>query len=174
MTEQFDVHMPVLATLHWRPGRALRRVVAALLLVATLGAGLWYLTPTSLGGSTSYLVTRGTSMLPTHEPGALIVTRARDEYAVGDVIAFHHEGLHYLVMHRIVGIEGDRFITRGDNNAFDDAFRPAASDVVGTPWIHVPGGSEVAARIRSPLTQVVVFGSLAVFAFLTVRRHRSG
>ncbi len=173
MVEQIGVRAPV--TLHWIPGASLRRAVGVLLLVAALGAGLWYLTPTSLGGSTSYLVTKGTSMLPTHEPGALIVTRAQDEYAVGDVIAFHHEGLHYLVMHRIVGIDGDRFITRGDNNAFDDAFRPTVSDVVGTPWIHVPGGSEVLDRLRSPLTQGVVFGTLAVFASLVVlRRHRSG
>lgn len=173
MTEQLDVRMP--ATVRSVPGRPLRRVVAVLLLAVTLGVGLWFLTPSNLGGSTTYLVTRGTSMLPDHEPGTLVVTRTQDEYAVGDVIAFHREGPDGIVMHRIVGIDGDRFVTRGDNNAFDDAFRPTVSDVVGTPWIHVPEGDAVMTRLRSPLTQGVVFGVLAVLAVIAaLQRHRSG
>lgn len=173
MTDQLDGRTP--ATVRSTPRRPSRRLATQLLLAATLGIGLWYLTPSELGGSTTYLVTRGTSMLPTHEPGTLVVTRVQDDYTVGDVIAFHHEGLHYLVMHRIVGIDGDRFITRGDNNDFDDAFRPDASDVVGRAWIHLPGGADVLSRLRSPLTQGVVLGTLAVFAFLVaLQRRRSG
>lgn len=154
--------------------RPWRRVVAVLLAAATLGVGLWFLTPSHLGGATTYFLTRGTSMLPNHEPGALVVMRSRDEYAVGDVIAFRRERPNYIVMHRIVGVDGDRFVTRGDNNAADDAFHPAASDVLGTMWVSVPGGAEIVTRLRSPLTQVVVFGAFAIFAMLTARqRHRS-
>lgn len=173
MTEQLDVRRP--ATVRSAPWRPLRRVVALLLLAATVGVGLWFLTPSNLGGSTSYLVTRGTSMLPSHEPGALVVTRTQDQYAVGDVIAYHSEARGYIVLHRIVGIDGDRFVTRGDNNSFDDAFHPTASNVVGTPWAHVPRGADVMARLRSPLSQGVVFGALAVFAAsAAMQRRRSG
>lgn len=144
------------------PARPFRSVVA-LLLLAVVGAGLWFLTPSHLGGSATYMVTSGTSMLPTHEPGALVVTRAKDEYAVGDIIAFHREEPGDLVMHRIVAVEGDRFVTRGDNNQFVDEFRPAMSDVVGTPWIHVPEGEAAMSRLRSPWSQGIVFGVLAMF-----------
>ncbi|MGZ5399283.1 MAG: signal peptidase I [Nocardioides sp.] len=171
--EQLDVRRP--ATVRSTPNGQVRHVVVVLLLITTLGAGLWFLTPSNLGGSTTYLVTRGTSMLPTHEPGALVVTRTQDAYGVGDVIAFYREGLDRIVLHRIVGIDGDRFVTRGDNNAFDDAFHPAVADIVGTPWIHVPGGAGVMAGLRSPLTRGVVFGALAFFAVAAaLQRRRSG
>lgn len=169
MTEQLDVRRP--ETVRSAPPRPWRRVVTVLLAAATLGVGLWFLTPSALGGSTSYLVTRGTSMLPNHEPGELVVVRSQDGYAVGDVIAFHREQPDYIVLHRIVGVAGDRYVTRGDNNASDDAFRPAASDIVGTTWISVPGGAGIVTWLRLPFTQGVVFGALAVFAFVTVRRR---
>lgn len=173
VTEQLDVRRSQTARSTTR--RPWRRVVAVLLVAATLGVGLWFLTPSHLGGSATYLVTRGTSMLPTHEPDALVVVRSQDEYAVGDVVAFPGERPEHIVMHRIVGIDGDRFVTRGDNNASDDAFRPAGSDILGSTWISVPGGAEIVTLLRSPLTQGVVFGALAVFASLAVlRRRRSG
>jgi len=168
--EQLDVRRP--ATVRSTPGGPLRPLVVLLLLVTTLGAGLWFLTPSNLGGSTTYLVTRGTSMLPTHEPGALVVTRTQNAYAIGDVIAFYREGLDHIVLHRIVGIDGDRFVTRGDNNAFDDTFHPAVSDIVGTQWVHVPRGADVMVRLRSPLTQAVVFGALACCAATAAVQRR--
>ena len=173
MTDQVEVRVP--STVRPARSRSWHRVVGALLVAATLGVGLWFLTPSTLGGSTTYLATQGTSMLPTHEPGTLVVTRPQDEYAVGDVIAFHRDDPDYIVMHRIVAVDGDRFVTRGDNNASDDAFHPAVSDVVGRPWIVVPHGADVMTRLRSPLSVGVVFGVLAAFAHSAAsRRPRSG
>ena len=47
-----------------------------------------------------------------------------------DVIAFvNDDGVN--VIHRIVGFDNDKFITRGDSNNADDSYRPSKADVLG-------------------------------------------
>ena len=56
----------------------------------------------------------GTSMQPTLVEGDLLFLESpKSSPKVGDVVLFRYRGRHLL--HRIVAIEGDRYITRGDN-----------------------------------------------------------
>ena len=55
----------------------------------------------------------GTSMRPTLIAGDELTLESAGEVAVGDVVLFRYMGRH--ILHRIVAIEGDHYIMRGDN-----------------------------------------------------------
>lgn len=59
------------------------------------------------------------SMEPTLSVNDLVVIREADSYEVGDIVVYQSE--HSLVIHRIVDIQNELVIARGDaNNTMDD------------------------------------------------------
>ena len=92
--------------------------VAALVLAA-----VWFLWPSGLGGGTTYVSTHGISMEPKFHTGDLAVLRAANSYAVGDVVAYRSPSLGITMLHRIVEDHDGTFVTRGDNNGWNDPDR---------------------------------------------------
>ena len=118
---------------------------------------MWfYFAPVQLGGSTTYVVTHGTSMEPRFHTGDLAIVRSQSNYHVGEVVAYHNHQLHTIVLHRIVGREGDRYLFKGDNNNFVDPEHPVASQLIGALWIHIPGVGLRLQSIRSPLVMGIL------------------
>lgn len=142
--------------------------------VFAAAAGLWFLTPTALGGQTSYLVTEGTSMQPGFHTGDLAVLRPAETYGVGEVVAYRSAVLHTVVMHRIVAATGDgHFTFKGDNNAWLDPEQPTAADVVGVLTVRVPQGGVWLHRLTSPLgVGVAVFALFATGGTAARTRRR--
>jgi predicted dehydrogenase len=89
-------------------------------------------------------------MEPTYETGDLVLTRRRASYDVGDIVAFRVEG-GAQVIHRIVGRDGDRYLTQGDNREQPDHWSPTASEIVGAAWLHLPGAGHLLSTLREPL-----------------------
>jgi signal peptidase I len=147
-----------------------RAAIAAATLV--VGALLLLFWPATLGGATGYVTTRGTSMEPGIRQGDLVFVRERPSYDVGDVVAFRSAELGTTVLHRIVDRDGDRFVTKGDNNDFLDLDDPGPGDVIGRQWLRIPGGGRLlgAARISLPL----LAGGLTMLGTREVRRRRGG
>jgi signal peptidase I len=125
-----------------------RRAVLVLLAALLSAAGWFVLAPPALGGSTSYVVTHGTSMLPAFHTGDLALVRTTERYGPGDVIAYRSTTLHTVVLHRVVARDGARLITKGDNNGWRDPDHPAAGDVIGRLWFHVPKAGELLVTAR--------------------------
>jgi hypothetical protein len=149
----------------------MRRPVAALLLVV-VGTGCWFLAPTSVGGSASYVVADG-SMAPDVPEGALVVARERGHYEAGDVVAYR-SGRHGSVdVRRILATDGDRYLVRGDAEAYADGYRPTAVDVLGTPMVTVPWFSTALAWTLSPAALVVLLG-LLLLLFVEAAGHHHG
>lgn len=136
------------------------------LIAGCAGVALAWLTvmPTAIGGPASYVVTDGTSMLPQFKADGLVVTRAQDSYDVGDVVAYHNRQLGVVVMHRIVGRDGSRYIFRGDNNNFRDLYHPTRADLVGKEWLYVPDGGRYMQWLRSPLAFALLLGLIGWIA----------
>ena len=80
------------------------------------------------------------SMQPYMNPGDIVIVyNGHSELRKGDVITFRvHLKKDTVVTHRIVGFEGDRIITKGDNNRVEDDFNVTAKDVIGKPVALVP------------------------------------
>jgi signal peptidase I len=128
----------------------IRKLLANAVGLVILGS-LWFcFAPAALGGSTSYVVTHGISMEPHFHTGDLAIVRSQSSYRLGEVVAYHNKMLHTIVLHRIIGRDGDRYIFKGDNNNFVDLEHPAASQLIGALWLHLPGAGAKLQAIGSP------------------------
>lgn len=157
------------------PTRRSRRVVRLALLIpmAALLAAAWLnLAPTAVGGSTSYVMTSGVSMLPHFRAGGLVITQERDSYHVGEVVAYHNRQLHGVVMHRIVAMDGDRYVFKGDNNDFRDSYHPKKSDLVGQEWLYWPQGGAYFHMLQTPFLFALIMAFAGVMAFRPDRSKR--
>jgi signal peptidase I len=130
---------------------------------------IWFdaLRPTSLGGSTGYVTIRGTSMLPTYEPGDLVITREKGSYRTGDVVAYRVPegdlGGGVVVIHRIIGGSAhEGFVLQGDNNPYLDDWYPQHGDIVGKAWLRIPRLGIVLGFLRDPLPLASLAAALVV------------
>jgi signal peptidase len=133
------------------------RIASVLLAFALLAAGWWLLAPSQLGGRTSYAIVIGNSMEPSLERGDLVVTRARPAYAKGDVVLYLDRPTGKRYLHRIVRVDGDRLVTKGDNNHYVDPTRPAVSDVRGELLLTLPGVGRALEWLVRPVNLAVLF-----------------
>src|SRR5277367_6967987 len=139
--------------------RRIRKVLSAALALVILGTAWFYIAPTQLGGSATYVVTHGISMEPRFHTGDLAIVRSQSTYNVGEIVAYRSKLLQTIVLHRIIGREGARYIFKGDNNDFVDPEHPAADQLIGALRVHVAGVGGRLEAIRSP----ALMGALLFF-----------
>jgi signal peptidase I len=154
-------------------------VATAALAVAVLAAGWLLLGPSQLGGRASYAVVVGSSMEPRLHRGDLALVRRSATYRPGDVVLYDSRELGSKVLHRIVRVEGDRFVLKGDNNDFLDPERPSADRIVGKLWVSVPAVGRGTDWLRRPLHAALLVGLVTLVALgggagaaAAVRRER--
>jgi signal peptidase I len=144
-----------------RPPRP-RKLISLALGLGVLACLWFYFAPVALGGSTSYVVTDGISMEPRFHTGDLALVRSQSSYRVGEVVAYYSNVFHTIVLHRIVGRTGARYVFKGDNNSFVDFEHPAANQLIGALWLHLPGVGGTLESVRSP----ALIGGLAALGTL--------
>lgn len=166
---------------HGPSGKLLRRALSLIAFIAVVATAWLTLAPVAIGGPTSYVITDGTSMLPTFHGDGLVMTRKDSSYHVGEVVAYHNAQLHSVVMHRIVGMDGNHFIFKGDNNPHADFYHPVQSEIVGREWIYIPNGGKYFNLLREPLFFAIVMAALGAYAVARPgspsrrsRRHHKG
>jgi signal peptidase I len=148
------------------------RAVSISAAIALVLAAVWLFWPLALGGSTTYVATHGISMEPRFHTGDLGILRSADTYSVGDVVAYRSKSLDTVVMHRIVAMDGDRFVIQGDNNSWLDEDHPSQDQVLGTLFLRIPSGGKALAAMSSPAMLVVLAGA-ALTLVGVARRPRS-
>lgn len=126
----------------WQRSFRARRLLAdvvVLALIAVLAFALW---PARLGGATSYVIIKGTSMEPKFHTGDLAVVRTQDHYNVGDIVAYRipkgGPGAGKMVIHRIIGHHHGGYLMQGDNRTTPDTWNPTDPEVVGRYRMLVP------------------------------------
>ena len=135
----------------------LRRAIGLVGWVVLIGlAATWFvlLRPVVLGGSVTYVIVRGDSMLPLYQPGDLVVLRAATDYVVGDVVAYRvpagQVGGGQIVIHRLVAGAGTTFVAQGDNTPAPDPWPAEPKQIVGRAWVAVPGAGRVLLILATP------------------------
>ncbi len=120
----------------------LRRTAADILVFALIAVAAFVIWPVRLGGATSYIIIKGTSMEPKFHTGDLAVLRSQDSYRKGDIVAYRipagGAGAGHLVIHRIIGRSHGGYLMQGDNRTTPDTWYPKASDVLGKFRLLVP------------------------------------
>jgi signal peptidase I len=150
----------------------MRRAAQALATVILMAVWVLVLRPNALGGPASYVVVRGSSMLPGMSTGDLVIGQASESYQVGDVVAYRvpdgQIGDGHIIIHRIVGGDAAAFTLQGDNNDAIDPWTPRDADVIGRAWIVVPGVGRLLAMLHEP----VMLGAFAAAIVVAVAISR--
>ncbi|MGO8687342.1 MAG: signal peptidase I [Candidatus Dormibacteria bacterium] len=158
--------------------------VAFLVVLAVVAAGWWVaLRPTSfLDGPASFLVVKGTSMLPTLHTGDLVLAEARPSYHVGDLVVYAvprgQIGAGDDLIHRIVaGSAAAGYTLKGDNNPAPDPWTVPAHDILGREAVVLPGAGRWLLVLRTPLFAGLTAAAVAVWLVASppawVRRRRT-
>ncbi|MBP3240211.1 MAG: signal peptidase I [Oribacterium sp.] len=75
------------------------------------------------------------SMVPTYSSGKVILVKEKEETPkLNEIVMFRQKnyGMNSYVTHRIVGMDKDGFITKGDANNSEDPGRIQDKDIIGT------------------------------------------
>ena len=129
--------------------------------------------PIQAGGQAAYIVVIGKSMEPNFHRGDLVIVQRDTHYTIGDVVAYKNDQLKSNVIHRIVDIQHDHFIFKGDNNSWIDTYHPSFDELIGKQWIHIPSGGSVLQRLRDPLTMALLAGCLAGFLMISFMNEKT-
>ncbi len=148
------------------------RAVLATVQVALLTTGWLFLAPPQLGGSTRYVIVEGSSMAPLLADGDLAVVRSSEDVGVGDVVLYEEPDFGVGVLHRVVELDGDQLVLKGDANDFLDDRHPMATDVEGSLWFSIPDAGSVLAWIRTPLHAALLVFALTLLALTGERTRR--
>jgi signal peptidase I len=145
------------------------------LLMVVVGIGVWlFFAPTSIGGPASYISVQGISMQPNLYTGDLVILHEQAAYGVGDSVAYRARNMaDAVVIHRIIEVEGDRFVLQGDNNNFIDEYRPLPEDILGKQTLRVPKGTKVVDWIKTPFGMSLMFGIAGLLLFFSFAGSRS-
>lgn len=109
------------------------------------------------------------SMEPTFSKGALLIVKQTDDPQVGDIVVYQDPG--ELVVHRIIEIDGDTVVTRGDaNNAADPPFDK--SEIKGVVIAHIPVLGSVAEALKTPAASVAVIICAILLVEFSFRKQR--
>src|SRR5664279_5530414 len=125
--------------------------------VVAMALGWLIAGPAQLGGTATYVTTHGNSMEPGFHTGDLAIARTTDTYGVGDVVAYRSDALDTVVMHRIVDVEGNHYVFRGDNNSGLDPDKPTSEDFIGKLAVRIPQGGVWLQRLTSPFALCLLY-----------------
>jgi signal peptidase I len=160
-----------------RKSRPLPDAVSNILLVVAL-AIIWILfAPIKLGGQVSYVLVDGISMLPNFHTGDLALVRVAPDYKVGDVVAYQDPLMGAHIIHRIIGVNLDRFVLKGDNNSWLDDYQPTRTDILGKLWIHLPKVGLAMEWVRTPIhlaLATALLGGLFMVTMTAQRPNKNG
>jgi signal peptidase I len=173
---------PVVSAVRWGG-----RVVAWLVILASLAALTVAVLVPRLGGATPYEILTG-SMRPGLPPGTLVVMKPAGpgDIGVGSVVTYQlRSGEPTVVTHRVVevrqSLSGEvEYVTQGDANSVPDQDAVRPEQIRGTLWYAVPHLGRVNQLINGDQRQSLVYlaaaglgaYALAMYAAATRDRRR--
>lgn len=138
------------------------RILIIVVISALIGVSIYTINAERLNGNALPMpfgigmsVVLSGSMEPELSMGDLIVVLEADSFEAGDVIVF--QSGRTAVVHRIISIEGEELVTKGDaNNASDDPIK--LSQVKGKVAFSIPLVGYLVNIIKTPIGTILLLG----------------
>lgn len=150
--------------------RLVNAFLASLTLILILGAWTSF-APIQFGGQASYVVVAGASMEPSLQRGDLVIAKQSSRYELGDIITYQHPQVG-PVIHRVIDKDGGRYVVKGDNNDWIDAYHPHSSEVYGKAWLHLPNAGQYISRLRQPGWMALISIALGLMIMTTILKDK--
>lgn len=116
-------------------------------------------TPTVCGYASAVVLTG--SMSGAIEPDDLIITHRQSEYAEGDIITYQIGG-NTPVTHRIISINENGYLTKGDANNTDDGIYLSKDNIIGKVIVTIPKIGVVIRFAHTPMGMICLLAILAL------------
>ena len=126
---------------------------------------------------TSYVIVSD-SMYPTIKKGSIALIKKADVSSVsaGDIIAFTSpNNSKDTIVHRLVTISGDKYITKGDNNNIEDKWDLNPSNILGKVFLTIPYFGYAAIYIKTAKGFLIFIGVPAMMLLaLQLKKIKDG
>ena len=109
------------------------------------------------------------SMEPTISTNDLIIVRETNDYEVGDIVVFQDHSS--LVVHKIIRIEGDQIVTKGDANDTEDS-PITIKQIKGEVISIIPFFGLMVKFIKSPIGIVLILAGAIVLLRLSYKKEK--
>ena len=109
------------------------------------------------------------SMEPTISTNDLIIVRETNDYEVNDIVVFQDHSS--LVVHKIIRIEGDQIVTKGDANNTEDA-PISVKQIKGEVVSIIPFFGLMVKFIKSPIGIVLILAGAIVLLRLSYKKEK--
>lgn len=109
------------------------------------------------------------SMEPAIGVDELIIVKAEQDYNTGDIVVYQTGRM--LVVHRIVAMDGETVITRGDANNTDDS-PIAPAQIKGKVIAHIPHVGAAVRLLKTPAATVILIAAAVLSVELPYRREK--
>lgn len=146
--------------------KSILRISVLVLLAILIGVSIYSMNASMLGGNAlpmplgfGMTVVLSGSMEPELSVDDLLIVVPADTYEVGDVVVFQNQ--RTAIVHRIVAINGEEIITRGDANTSDDEPITLAN-IKGRVVCAIPFVGLIINLIKTPVGTILLIG-LAVW-----------
>lgn len=122
-------------------------------------------------GFRTYTVLSG-SMKPKINPGDIVVVtnKVKDNLDKDDIITFKED--KNVITHRIVDINENGYITKGDNNNSIDSVIVSSADVIGKVLFHIPKVGYIVEFLARPLVISIEMILLAILIIKSSIRNK--
>lgn len=154
----------------------LLRVILLIIAGLVLGINLYTWNARSLSGNVMPMpfgygaaVVLSGSMEPAIRTDELIIVQAREDYEVGDVVVYQTG--YTMVVHRIVAMDGQTVVTRGDANNTDDA-PMELSCIKGKVIAHIPHVGAAVRVIKTPVFTILLIAGVILAVELPFRKEK--
>jgi len=139
-----------------------------LLIAAVFATGILLLaTLVPIPGNFSIKIVKSGSMEPAIKTGGVVVIKPTETYQVGDIITFGKDTKTQIpTTHRIIEIENESFLTKGDANDSPDPLPIQKSDIKGRVIFSAPYVGFVLDFAKKPLGFALIVGIPAMLVII--------
>ena len=112
------------------------------------------------------------SMEPAIPVGSIVITKEQSSYEIEDIISFQEKGS--VITHRIISIDRERYITKGDANNVADTEKVQQKQILGKVILTIPLLGYLVMWLMSPFGIISLFIIIGIWYIATGRNRGAG